>query len=408
MRCVLLVLAFGANLPTGFRQVAATDIVKAESATRMSGLSEDCQVGKTCRVKQSVVREEVRPCQTYVGYGWVIYKYYKDLTEEGTQPATADTGSHTPLGKKDMQKYLDKEVSVPIILGPGGIPYAIDSHHTLSSIDYWASISGKGDKVKVTLDILCDKSSLTMQQFESYLMESNSAFLLVQDGPDGLLPPNGTKVGLADLPGSIKFPADEAPSLPNSIWRSLAAFSRKVPKSEKGNAGWCPDHVGGSPSDRYCLRCYMRICNEETGGGIPYFEFMWGYFFNEMYRQASLWMDSTCGGAAKSDWLFTEGGCTSLRQSRVRYLVEGDFGSALTKQSNILRKKGGTTYNFDTWSSAVMEINPSCRNAPAKDFVMPSHVASQFGRSKLPGVASSPYEMLPSDPSCKFLPPNNC
>eukprot|EP00931_Biecheleriopsis_adriatica_P070924 TRINITY_DN44760_c0_g1_i1.p1 TRINITY_DN44760_c0_g1~~TRINITY_DN44760_c0_g1_i1.p1 ORF type:complete len:265 (-),score=44.18 TRINITY_DN44760_c0_g1_i1:260-1000(-) len=246
---------------------------------------------------------------------------------------------------------------------------------------------------------------MTMQQFQQYLLDENLAFLLLQEGSNGLLPPNGRMASLTDLPDSITFPASSPPSLPNSVWRALGGFSRKVPKAEKKDDSWCPYQLGGEYEDRYCMRSFMRICNPETGGGIPYFEFMWGYFYNIAFGDQDLWVDSNCTSTVsliqdcgKSPCAST---CVSLRQGRFKYLINGGFTEELALQNQ-------TNYNYMTFYSAVLEVQPSARNQPAKDFVMPPSVASQFGRTKLPGIVSNPYELLPEDPSCQFFPPANC
>ena len=66
---------------------------------------------------------------------------------------------------------MDSSVT-PVVLGPGPAMYIVDDHHTLSALDY----SGYSD-TKVTLNIICDKRSVAVEEFWRSLQSENLAYL---------------------------------------------------------------------------------------------------------------------------------------------------------------------------------------------------------------------------------------
>jgi hypothetical protein len=270
--------------------------------------------------------------------------------------------------RTSVQSTLDND-PVPVILGPGGMPYAIDSHHGLCAVDYWASKEGEADAIEISMGIIDDQSESTFEEFEACLVDAGNAYLLARPEEEPLALP--TEVSLSTLPTKIQFPCTGTPSLPNDVFRSLASFVRKALRVESKSRGWCPVEKGGEWDDRYCLRGMNRPCRED-GGGVPFFEFMWSYFLNDVYHNTDTWYDThACG--------------------RLRFLMTEEL-IPMTRSS----------FDIRAWESAAMLVTPVCRDGTARDYRLPSVLQSQFQRDDLPGVVSHPCELLPEDPSCDF------
>ena len=245
--------------------------------------------------------------------------------------------------------------------------------HGLSAIDYWATEHGESDRIYITLDIIADQSDMDMDEFEAYLVDTGNAYLLARPADQPLALP--TKVPFSNLPSVIQFPYDGTPSLPNDLFRSLASFVRKTPRVDSKSRGWCPVEDGNEWDDRYCLRGMNRPC-DANGAGIPFFEFMWGYFLNEAVNNTEMWYDARA-------------------HSRFQYLLHEELIPMTT-----------SGYDIRQWNSAALIVTPACRDQIARDYRLPPPLQALFQREDLPGLVSHPYELLPEDPSCDFTLPS--
>ena len=196
-----------------------------------------------CMNKWKKLKPMLRPTQPAVGWAWVQRKLDKDFSS-----------------KSDAQDEMD-DLPIPTVLGPGNLLYAVDSHHTMTALD----LSGYDD-TKVIVDVLCDLRALSIEEFWQEMQERNWVYLISAPESRSSLP---TPISPDDLPQEFS-----SELMANDYYRSLSAFVRKV-----------QNHTCDS-SDEYCQRCYDRVCSED-GGGIPFFEFRWGYFFNDATFGAS-------------------------------------------------------------------------------------------------------------------------
>jgi hypothetical protein len=333
--------------------VALSGLVMSVSA---QSLPSNCVVGSTCKITQALARTLVHPTQTAVGYSWVMRQYTDDFMGQA---------------RGDVQDVLDAD-PVPVIFGPGRVPYAVDGHHSLCAVDYWATENGESNNVDISLTIIADESNLSKEDFEAYLVDTGNAYLLGRPSNQPLVLP--TPVPMSTLPTTIKFPFSGTPTLPNDLFRSLTSFVRKTPRVDSKSTGWCPVEDGGVWDDRYCLRGMDRPCRED-GAGVPFFEFMWGYFINEAYNRTDMWYDQKA-------------------QQRFQYLFENELIDMTV-----------AGYDMSPWTSAAMLITPACRDQVARNYRLPVELQSQFQRDDLAGVVSHPYELLPEDPSCDFTLP---
>lgn len=279
----------------------------------------------TCTNKWKNLKPILRPTQPGVGWAWVQRKLDKDFTKES-----------------DAQDEMD-DLSVPCVLGPGNLLYAVDSHHTLTALD----LSGWED-TKVTVEVLCDLRALTPSDFWEEMEERSWVYLLsAADSRSSGLP---TPISPSDLPDEFAYG-----SFANDYYRSLSAFVRKV-KNET-----CPS------DDEYCERCYDRVCSED-GGGIPFFEFRWGYFFNDATFGAS-------GGWASED----------DRDVFVKLFEKADTDSDIGE------------VDVEGWENAAEALIPLCREGGAAiKYELPGGV---LGGGALPGAVDGWIE-LEEDPVC--------
>ena len=140
--------------------------------------------------------------QKEVGFAWIQYKINKSFSSS-----------------KDAQKEMDSGYT-PGVIGPDSIIYVVDDHHTLCALDY----SGYSS-TSVTVNVICDKRGLTMDEFWSYMASHNLAYLAAHpDGQPNSLP---TAIQSSALAKSFAFNSKTI-SFPDDPWRSLVGFSRKV------------------------------------------------------------------------------------------------------------------------------------------------------------------------------------
>lgn len=220
-----------------------------------------------CASKWNTIQPSLKPSQSNVGYAWVQYKVDKDFST-----------------KDDAQKNIDDEI-VPGVRGPDNFIYVVDHHHTLCALDY----SGFQETV-VTIDIICDKSNLSTDDFWSYMVSNNFVFLETYptDGNgNSLINALPVAMNATDLPSSFFFSYATSFSFADDPWRSVAGLSRKVKTAASPSPSCGPDDY------KYCERCMYRGCDDgyqTSGPGVDYFEFKWSYFFiDATYYQTDLW-----------------------------------------------------------------------------------------------------------------------
>lgn len=154
-----------------------------------------------CNNKWSNLKPLVKPLQREVGFAWVQHK-------------TEDFDS-----KSNTQSEMDDTI-IPCVIGPDNFYYVVDHHHELSALDY----SGYND-VTVTVNVICDKRTVSMDDFWKQLEEKNLVYLGAHPNgnynqlPEAILP--------SSLPSYFSFtPEDKV--FRDDPWRALASFTRKV------------------------------------------------------------------------------------------------------------------------------------------------------------------------------------
>ena len=204
-----------------------------------------------CSNKWKNLKPVLRPTQSAIGYAWASTKL-EDFDSEN-----------------NAQAGIDDNI-IPAIIGPEMFVYAVDHHHELCALDY----SGFED-VKVTVNIIADYRTMKVDDFWDRLLKEKYVYTLMRpSGEPNTLPTEG-KFG--DLPSNFSWD-----SFVDDPFRSIASFVRKVDNST------CKDEFDLSDT---CMRCYIRNC-DSTGNGIPFFEFRWGYFFNDAYINEKYWPSS--------------------------------------------------------------------------------------------------------------------
>jgi hypothetical protein len=293
--------------------------------------------GDTCTAKWKKVRDVIHPSQEALGFAAVKTKVKKDYKTE-----------------KKAQKRMNEPGSVlPFVLGPKGIPFLVDSHHTASALE----VSGHQD-VKVTLKKICDWSSLPEGDFYRKMLQHNFMVGVGRDGSD----PNE----LPEKVDAVKSIPHKVAELKDDPWRSFGALVRKV-TDEK-----CPS------DNTKCLRGYIRECQHD-GSMTAFFEFRWAYFMNDAYNRGcnnseSLWDDS-------SD-------CKKFERA-YQNLLERDVGSPVLDQ------------DIKAWQDAAKLLVPLCRGKKAHNYTLPDALGEPMGGEKLPGcVSGKDTHITKKDPDC--------
>jgi hypothetical protein len=286
--------------------------------------------GSVCQANFNEVQKVVRPTQTAVGYVWVQRTMDKDMTS-----------------KSKAQAYMDSKGEIPIVLGPGGVNiYILNGHHTLASLD------GSGyHTTLVTLRMVCDYQSLSVDDFWAQMADSGFAYLYGHKQENAL----PVAVKPSDLPTSFKF-TTEGTDFDDDRWRSMVGFSRKIALGK---------------DKKYVDRCMDRVCRKVTDESIPFFEYRWSYYFEAAYRNASAWGD---------DWAYKA------------------FNDAYTKLPDAPPGKA----NVADWQAVADLILPLCRGAYAGEFEVPPSFSHFSG--KLPGYHKGMSKISPAkDTDCAPL-----
>lgn len=311
-------------------------MVQSSSSTPSCSNLFDMKDGETCTATWQTMRNILHPAQGTVGFSSVKRKMKDYETEESAQAKMA-TGS------------------LPFVLGPNGVPYLVDSHHTTSALEW----SGH-HKVSVTLEKICDWSTMSITDFHDNMKKSN---FMDGTGRDGTGGPNAlpTKVDVTTaIPNRIR-------DLKDDPWRSFGALVRKVKDED------CP------PDNKKCLRGYYRGCKDD-GSMTPFFEFRWAYFMNDAFRHG-------CMSKESSYWDdLTE--CRKF-ESAYKALMERDVGASIQDQ------------HLKSWKKAAKLLVPLCRGKKAQSYILPEELGRPMGGEKLPGSVQGQETVIEKpDPQC--------
>jgi len=304
------------------------------NAKKSCGDFSDIVEKETCTEPWKNMRGVLHPAQQAVGYAAVKRKL--------------DSG----FGTKDNAKESMNSEEVPIVIGPGGLPFLVDSHHTIRALE-----ESGFDSVDVTFKKICDWSDMNDATFFDSMIQSNLMDPLGRHGADVnqlpvIIDPS------EDIPKTILLVVDDP-------WRSFGALVRKVKNKKE-----CPKD---SP---LCLRGYFRNC-EGNGHLTPFFEFRWAYFFNDAFTRGcnseeSLWDSS-------QDCLKFYDAYTSLPDVGLTPILKIDVGP---------------------WMEAAALLVPLCRGNKAGNYVLPDHLGKPYAGKKLPGYVPGDTQILKDDPDC--------
>lgn len=309
--------------------------------------------GDTCTAPWDTMRDRLHPAQAAVGFAAVKRKHDKEYK--------------TP--KKAQQRMKEPGSFLPFVLGPQGIPYLIDSHHTISALE----ASGHHSTVQVTLKKICDWSYLAPDDFYTTMKKEN--FMNGTDRIETNSSDSGPSSSKKDHMNTLPVQVDVAKAIPRTVpglkddpWRSLAALVRKVKDDDT-----CP------PDHRDCLRGYHRECRED-GSMTPFFEFRWAYFMNDAYNHG-------CTSKETSYWDDLSD-CQRF-QSAYKALMKTNVGAPILEQD----KKA--------WQKAAKLLVPLCRGTKAQTYKLPKELGRPMGGEALPGrVAGKDTQIKVKDPSC--------
>eukprot|EP00050_Salpingoeca_kvevrii_P003501 m.225962 g.225962 ORF g.225962 m.225962 type:complete len:334 (-) comp10838_c0_seq3:148-1149(-) len=287
-----------------------------------------------CKLEWKELQPLVQPTQASVGYAWVQEKLESNFNS-----------------KDAAQKEMDHTI-IPVVLGPSlngssTVLYVIDHHHELCALD-----AASHHKVVVTIRVVCDLSDLDVAAFWAKMQSARFAYLLARQGFDYQQLPR--PISPENLPQTITFSGLGSP-LVDDPWRSLGSFVRKVTNSTCKSLGY---------SDT-CFRGYIRSCSS-TGGGIPFFEFKWAYFFNDALNDETLWP--------------SQGMMTRFRQ--------------MMQQLDINGTPGGV--DFKPYQTAAILLVQLCRSDNAMAYNLPTQY---FGDPSLPGWTPAGTPLV-DDPDC--------
>lgn len=292
----------------------------------------------TCTNKWSNIKSYIHPTQAEVGYSWIEYKVENDFSS-----------------KDDAQTEMDSSFT-PAVIGPDNKFYVVDDHHTLCALDY----SGYDD-VTVTVNVICDKRSLSMEDFWSNMTAENLVYLLRHptDKPN-VLP---VSISYTELPTEFQFER-HCKSFQDDPWRSLAGYSRKVTDT----------FIPCSDDQKYCGRCFYRGCvdgYQTEGEGVPFFEFRWSYYMNyAVFNNISYW-------PSEAEWKTFKG-------------LYDDLPVSVDDLSDV---------NTDDWFDAATSIIPLCRAPSTGTYSLPSDLFPAETSETLPGYVKG-MTSLEDDPSC--------
>lgn len=307
------------------------------TASLAQGTSAACDIpslnaGDQCMDTWANLKDSMRVTQDAVGYGWVQRTIDKYMNS-----------------KKNAQARCN-EKPVPVVKGPGNLLYIIDHHHLLAGLDF----SGF-DSVQPTIEVTCDYSdAASMDAFWAKMTEAN--FVYPFGRPIGSPTSMPVKLDPSKF-GKLSFTASSS-SFVDDAWRGLAGWIRKT-----ASAPGCT----ATDNKVYECRGYDKTCDPQ-GGGIPFFEFRWAYFYNAAYHDPSMWPSASQHTTFKS--------CFDSLPN------QGTPGS----------------YSGSAWESCSAQLFQLSRSATAGAYSVPADFSSISGR--LPGHFSGLGPIKTDDPEC--------
>lgn len=298
-------------------------------------------VGEACQAPWAQLQPSLRATQNMLGYAWVMYKHAKSM------------GS-----AEEAQKEFDKKI-VPVVKR-GAALYVLDHHHTLAALDYAGAALATA--VCPTVHVVCDFSAESSDEtaFWAKMRAHMYAFGRPAAQPNAL--PSALPAPIAAaFPRTITFNATQHHAFMDDPWRSLAGFVRKL---DTAPGCVCDNHV-------YGCRAYNKVC-DAAGAGMPFFEFRWGYFFNDAHVDPGQKAWGTLPTAAAAAW-------------RTAYAV-------------LPYPAVPALVDMDAWFAAAATLFPLARSAGAGNFSVPPQYVTTAG--KLPGFKAGAAPFSSADPDC--------
>ena len=149
--------------------------------------------GEKCNESWFTIRNVLHPSQEAVGFASVKRKLEKSFQR-----------------RKDAESEMSEEY-LPFVLGPRGVPYLVDSHHTVFALET------SNYNVNVTLYMICDWSDMDDATFYIQMIRNNCMNSLGRS--------NGN---INELPLIIQQPMVTIPAtvakLKDDPWRALASL----------------------------------------------------------------------------------------------------------------------------------------------------------------------------------------
>jgi hypothetical protein len=244
--------------------------------------------------------------------------------------AVAQMGNHFGK-KKDSSKWFGKH-TFPVVLG-GTDFYLTDRHHHAVAIQ----LTGDEDiwDLDLTLTVVCDLRSYSMDQFWAQMQERNYCLLINRPASTPFALP--TAVSADTLPTGWTLS-----NFTDNMWRSLAGFA---------------SHVSDDDS-----RCYQKPCTF-------FVDYEWAYTMNYAVQvNQSLWPATASVSAAEFKTTF----------EKLTY-------SPTTADA----------VDLDQWNSVAESVLPFCHSDTIKAFGLPSDL---FTEKTLSGWSSVPVPDDPDCP----------
>eukprot|EP01083_Nonionella_stella_P258016 882485_1 len=317
------------------------------------------------------IKPFVHPTQADIGYAWAVRKVRKDFGSATDAQKEMNPIWHEKWPYLNISDLDETSDTIPCIIGPTEnnnklLFYAIDSHHTLSALDY-----SQYDQTYVYLNILLDYRLLSYNEFVHQMIASQNTFLLAQKGSKTELP---VPINFNQLPETFDFNKNKK-TLGDSTWRSFGGYSRKV----KDAPDPFPECIKNEDSE-YCMRPFVRIC-DENGFGIPFYEFQWGYFYvDATYFNCKYWR-RTDGDDAQNLFI--------AEYEKLLNKYYDDNGEWVDPEPSKDMEH--------EWRYAASLLVPLGRNIITKTY----KPIDYFGNKRLPGYVRG-HEKVDDDPSCQF------
>ena len=333
-----------------------------------------------CIDKWSKLKPNIAPTERQLGYAWVTKKL-EELNEEGW-----DNGDNDDIGD-----------DIPAVFGPNNKYYLVDNHHTLASLDYWGEENNANEKI--TIHILCDLSSYSIDDFWNYMEENNLVYLYSH--PDNYPNSLPRKITYSELPSYFSFTPDDN-VFGDDKWRSIVSYSRKVKEAPEPFPE-CDEDEGDY---KFCERCFYRNCteksncNEEDLGALPFFEFRWAYFM----------LDVTYVNSPSSLLATTDNNNNNNTLDIVNYWPNDESRNAFMEMFSSLPYMNMELVDVDQWQEAANLLIPLCRSESTGDYILPDQSgrnSKSFLGGPLPGYVLGDVK-LDKDPECAVAECGSC